>query len=120
MDAATLQRNLRAAGYQVQRVQLDGLPATVGSFATNADSGFEGGYAVSGKGLRPPGLDLSDTVTVLFYESSGDAEEALSNLGGDEPNRKGSGNGIYLYGGGVGDVAAPELQQVVDASEKSS
>jgi hypothetical protein len=118
IDAATLTQNLEAAGYTVTKVTLDGLPATVGSFATNSDSGFQGGYAVSGKGLRPPSTDLSDTVTILVYENADQAGKALEDLGGETVNRQGSGNRIYLYGGGVaGDTPPPELQPVIDASE---
>ena len=118
LDGATLSRNLEAVGYTVELADEQGLPATVGSFALDSDSGFEQGYTVTGKGLdQPDPTRVENVVTVLLYESEEDAKEAFDDLGGDADNRKLAGNGIYMYGGGINGTPSPKLQPVIDAAE---
>ena len=118
LDGATLTKNLEAAGYTVKEAGKSELPTTVGSFATNPDSGFEQGYTVTGKGLdQPDPTRIANVVTVLLYDSSDTAKKAFDNLGGETDNRKLSGNGIYMYGGGVSGTPSPKLQPVIDAAE---
>ena len=118
LDGATLTTNLEATGYTVEKADKEGLPTTVGSFATNPDSGFEQGYTVTGKGLdQPDPTRVANVVTVLLYESGDDAKEAFDKLGGETDNRKLSGNGIYMYGGGVNGTPSPKLQPVIDAAD---
>jgi hypothetical protein len=118
LDGATLTKNLEAAGYTVEAADKSGLPSTVGSFATNPDSGFEQGYTVAGKGLdQPDPTRIANVVTVLLYDNGDNAKKAFDNLGGETDNRKRSGNGIYMYGGGVSGTPSPKLQPVIDASE---
>ena len=118
LDGTTLRTNLEATGYTVTKADKDGLPTTVGSFATNPDSGFEGGYTVTGKGLdQPDPTRIANVVTVLLYKSEGEAKEAFDQLGGETDNRKQSGNGIYMYGGGVNGTPSPKLQPVIEAAD---
>ena len=118
LDGATLTKNLEAAGYTVEEADKPELPTTVGSFATNPDSGFEQGYTVTGKGLdQPDPTRIANVVTVLLYDGGDNAKEAFDNLGGETDNRKLAGNGIYMYGGGVNGTPSPKLQPVIDASE---
>ena len=118
LDGATLSRNLEADGYPVEPADAQGLPATVGSFATDPDSGFEHGYTVTGHGLdQPDPTRVENVVTVLLYDSSDNAKNAFDDLGGETDNRKLAGNGIYMYGGGVNGTPSPKLQPVIDAAE---
>jgi hypothetical protein len=118
LDGATLARNLEATGYTVEQADEQGLPATVGSFATNADSGFEQGYTVTGHGLNQPDpTRVENVVTVLLYDGGDNAEKAFDDLGGDTDNRKLAGNGIYMYGGGINGTPSPKLQPVIDAAQ---
>ncbi len=118
LDGASLTTNLEAVGYTVEEADKAGLPTTVGSFATNAESGFEQGYTVTGKGLdQPDPTRVANVVTVLLYESGDDAKKAFDDLGGETDNRKLAGNGIYMYGGGVSGTPSPKLQPVIDAAE---
>ena len=118
LDGATLTKNLEAAGYTVEEAGKPELPSSVGSFATDPDSGFEQGYTVTGKGLdQPDPTRIENVVTVLLYDGGDDAKEAFDNLGGETENRKLAGNGIYMYGGGVTGTPSPKLQPVIDASE---
>ena len=118
LDGATLERSLEATGYTVEPADEQGLPATVGSFATNPDSGFEKGYTVTGHGLdQPDPTRVENVVTVLLYDSADNAKKAFDDLGGETDNRKLAGNGIYMYGGGVNGTQSPELQPVIDAAQ---
>ena len=118
LDGATLTKNLEAAGYTVEEADASNLPATVGSFATNPDSGYEQGYTVTGKGLdQPDPTRIENVVTVLLYDGGDNAKEAFDDLGGETDNRKLAGNAIYMYGGGVTGTPSPKLQPVIDASE---
>ncbi len=118
LDGATLTKDLEAAGYTVKDASLPDLPTTVGSFATNPDSGFENGYTVTGKGLdQPDPTRIANVVTVLLYDGGDNAKKAFDNLGGETDNRKLAGNGIYMYGGGVNGTPSPKLQPVIDASQ---
>ena len=118
LDGATLTQNLEAAGYTIEEADEQGLPATVGSFATNADSGFEQGYTVTGKGLdQPDPTRVENVVTVLLYDGGENAKTAFDDLGGETDNRKLAGNGIYMYGGGVNGTPSPKLQPVIDAAQ---
>ena len=118
LDGATLSRNLEAVGYMVERADEQGLPATVGSFALDPDSGFEQGYTVTGKGLdQPDPTRVENVVTVLLYDGADDAQKAFDDLGGETDNRKLAGNGIYMYGGGINGTPSPKLQPVIDAAE---
>ena len=118
LDGATLSRNLEATGYTVEEADAEGLPATVGSFATNSDSGFEQGYTVTGMGLdQPDPTRVENVVTVLLYDGGDNAKKAFDDLGGETDNRKLAGNGIYMYGGGVNGTPSPQLQPVIDAAE---
>ena len=84
-----------------------GLPATVGSFATDPDSGFEQAYTVTGKGLdQPDPTRIENVVTVLLYDDGDNAQSAFDDLGGDTDNRKLKGNGIYMYG----DYCTPQIR----------
>ena len=118
-DGATLTKNLEAAGYTVAEADEQGLPATVGSFAIDSDSGFEQGYTVTGKGLdQPDPTRVENVVTVLLYDGDDDAEQAFDALGDETDNRKLAGNGIYMYGGGTNDgTPSPKLQPVIDAAQ---
>ena len=118
LDGTTLARNLEATGYPVERADAQGLPATVGSFATNPDSGFEQGYTVTGHGLdQPDPTRVENVVTVLLYDNGDNAKKAFDDLGGETDNRKLAGNGIYMYGGGVNGTPSPKLQPVIDAAQ---
>jgi hypothetical protein len=118
LDGAALAENLEAAGYTVEEADEQGLPATVGSFALDPDSGFEQGYTVTGKGLdQPDPTRVENVVTVLLYDGSDDAGNAFDDLGGETDNRKLAGNGVYMYGGGVDGTPSPELQPVIDAAQ---
>jgi len=118
LDDSTLRRNLEATGYTVAEADKQGLPTTVGSFATNPESGFEQGYTVTGKGLdQPDPTRVANVVTVLLYESGENAKEAFDQLGGDTDNRKLSGNGIYMYGGGVNGTPCQKRQPLIDAAD---
>jgi hypothetical protein len=118
LDGAALTKNLEAAGYTVEEANKPELPGTVGSFATNPDSGFEQGYTVTGKGLdQPDPTRIANVVTVLLYESGDNAKKAFDKLGGETDNRKLAGNGIYMYGGGVSGTPSPKLEPVIDASQ---
>ena len=118
LDGAALTENLEAAGYTVEEADADGLPATIGSFATDDDSGFEQGYTVTGKGLdQPDPTRVENVVTVLLYEDEDAAAQAFDDLGDETDNRMLSGNGIYMYGGGVNGTPSPKLQPVLDAAQ---
>jgi hypothetical protein len=118
LDGTALATNLEAAGYTVEQADEQGLPATVGSFAIGPDSGFEQGYTVTGKGLdQPDPTRVENVVTVLLYDDAANAQQAFDDLGGETDNRKLAGNVIYMYGGGVDDAPAPELQPVIDAAQ---
>jgi hypothetical protein len=118
LAGTALTKNLEAAGYTVEEADTPELPGTVGSFATNPDSGFEQGYTVTGKGLEQPDpTRIANVVTVLLYEGGDNAKKAFDNLGGETDNRKLAGNGIYMYGGGVNSRPSPKLQPVIDASQ---
>ena len=118
LDAATLTKNLEAAGYTVAQADEQGLPATIGSFAIGPDSGFEQGYTVTGKGLdQPDSTRVENVVTVLLYDDTDNAKAAFDDLGGETDNRKLAGNGIYMYGGGVNGTPSPKLQPVIDAAQ---
>jgi len=118
LDGATLERSLEATGYTVDRADLQGLPATVGGFATDSDSGFEQGYTVTGHGLdQPDPTRVENVVTVLLYDDGDNAKKAFDDLGGQTDNRKLAANGIYMYGGGVNGTPSPKLQPVIDAAE---
>lgn len=118
LDAATLTENLEAAGYAAEQADAAGLPATVGSFATGPDSGFEQAYTVTGKGLdQPDPTRVENVVTVLLYDEADNASTAFDDLGGETDNRKLEGNGIYMYGGGIDGTPSPELQPVIDAAQ---
>ena len=118
LDGTTLERSLEASGYPVERADAQGLPATVGSFATNPDSGFVGGYTVTGHGLdQPDPTRVENVVTVLLYDDADNAKKAFDDLGGETDNRKLAGNGIYMYGGGVNGTPSPKLQPVIDAAQ---
>ena len=118
LDDTTLTRNLEASGYPVERADAQGLPATVGSFATNPDSGFRQGYTVTGHGLdQPDPTRVENVVTVLLYDDEDNAKKAFDDLGGETDNRKLAGNGIYMYGGGVNGTPSPKLQPVIDAAQ---
>jgi hypothetical protein len=118
LDGATLTKNLEAAGYTTEQADEQGLPATVGSFATDPDSGFEQAYTVTGKGLdQPDPTRIENVVTVLLYDDGDNAQSAFDDLGGDTDNRKLKGNGIYMYGGGTNGTPSPKLQPVIDAAQ---
>ena len=118
LDGTTLTKNLEAAGYTVAQADELRLPATVGSFATQPDSGFEQGYIVTGTGLdQPDPTRVENVVTVLLYDSGDSARKAFDDLGGETDNRKLAGNAIYMYGGGVTGTPSAELQPVVDAAQ---
>jgi hypothetical protein len=118
LDGAALRKNLEATGYTVEAADKPELPGTVGSFATNPDSGFEQGYTVTGHGLdQPDPTRIANVVTVLLYDSSDNAKKAFDKLGGETDNRKLAGNGIYMYGGGVSGTPSPKLQPVIDAAD---
>jgi len=118
LDGADLESNLEATGYTVKKAGKQGLPSTIGSFATDSGSGFEQGYTVTGKGLsQPDPTRIANVVTVLLYDSGENAKKAFDQLGGDTDNRKLSGNGIYMYGGGVNGTVSPKLQPVIDAAD---
>ena len=73
---------------------------------------------MTGKGLdQPDPTRIANVVTVLLYESGDDAKKAFDQLGGETDNRKLSGNGIYMYGGGVNGTPSPKLQPVIDAAD---
>ena len=117
-DGATLTKNLEAAGYAVEEADTEGLPATVGPFAIDSDSGFEQGYTVTGKGLdQPDPTRVENVVTVLLYDGDDDAKKAFDDLGDETDNRKLAGNGIYMYGGGLNGTPSPKLQPVIDAAQ---
>jgi hypothetical protein len=114
----TLTKNVAAAGYTIEPADEQGLPATVGSFATNLDSGFDHGYTVTGKGLNQPDpTRVENVVTVLLYDTGDDAKKVFDDLGGETDNRKLVGNVIYMYGGGVNGTPSPKLQPVIDAAQ---
>ena len=118
LSGATLTKNLQAAGYTVKQADKGGLPGTIGSFATDSASGFEQGYTVTGKGLdQPDPTRIANVVTVLLYKSGDNAKSAFDKLGGQTDNRKLSGNGIFMYGGGVNGSPSSKLQPVIDASK---
>ena len=118
LDGATLSRNLEATGYTVEPADLKALPATVGSFATDPDAGFDQGYTVTGHGLdQPDPTRVENVVTVLLYDDGDNAKQAFDDLGGETDNRKLSDNGIYMYGGGTNGTPSPKLQPVIDAAE---
>ena len=118
LDAATLTNNLEAAGYTTEQADQQGLPATVGSFAIDSDSGFEQGYTVTGKGLdQPDPTRVENVVTVLLYDDGDSAKKAFDDLGGETDNRKLAGNGIYMYGGGINGTPSPKLQPVIEAAQ---
>jgi hypothetical protein len=117
LDAGALTENLEAAGYTVEEADAAGLPATIGSFATDPDSGYEQGYTVTGKGLdQPDPTRIENVVTVLLYDGADSAKNAFDDLGSETENRRLAGNGIYMYGGGVTGAASPKLQAVIDAA----
>jgi hypothetical protein len=113
-----LDQEPRGGRYTVKAADKSQLPSTVGSFATNPDSGFEQGYTVTGKGLdQPDPTRIANVVTVLLYDGAENAKKAFDKLGGETDNRKLSGNRIYMYGGGVSGTPSPKLEPVIDASQ---